>query len=96
MNRAILVLLLLIANAIVSSSKVETPPSARPDYSLGRFAVLDGAALPERDRIDGDDVATPLCRRDSLSLQATRETATERRSYNCAGEDARAPFDVRL
>jgi hypothetical protein len=94
MKRAILVLLLLIANAIVSSSKVKPPP-VPSDYSLGRFASLDGAGLPERGG-PGSDVATPLCRRDALSLQEARETATERRSYNCTGEDARAPFDVRL
>jgi hypothetical protein len=96
MNRAIVVLLLLIANAIVSSSKVKPTPPVSVHYSLGRFAVLDGAALPERDDPGSDAVATPLCRRDALSLQAARDPATERRSYSCTGENARAPFDVRL
>ena len=100
MNRAIVVLLLLIANAIVSTSKTTAPnpaPAAFSDYSLGRFAILDGAALAEHGRPSGDAGATPLCRRDALSLPASRETATERRSSNCTGEAAPAPlFDVRL
>ncbi len=44
MNRAVVVLLLLIANALVNASKVTPPVSATPDF--GRFGhTVDGAAL---------------------------------------------------
>jgi hypothetical protein len=47
MRRAIVVLLLLIANAVVSSSRNRADnaaPSARSDYSLGLLSTIDGAA----------------------------------------------------
>ena len=55
MNRAVVVLLLLIANALFSPSKINPPdPRPRPpqDYSLGLLTVVDGAALkpPEQSR----------------------------------------------
>jgi hypothetical protein len=95
--RAVVVLLLLIANAIVSSSNFRTPepaPPTRTDYSLGPFAVIDGAAPAHG---NSEVVATPLCRRNALELQVAVGTATERRHYRCTGEDARAPLlDIRL
>ncbi|MGZ4985619.1 MAG: hypothetical protein ACXWAX_09650 [Chthoniobacterales bacterium] len=47
MNRAVVVLLLLIANAIVSSRN-SNPPDPSPvsvNYSLGLFTVVDGAPI---------------------------------------------------
>ncbi|MDQ6861930.1 MAG: hypothetical protein M3032_12340 [Verrucomicrobiota bacterium] len=47
MNRAVVVLILLIANAVVSSRNNRAPhpaPPPSPDYSLGVFSNLDGAA----------------------------------------------------
>ncbi|HEV3410100.1 MAG TPA: hypothetical protein VG095_07390 [Chthoniobacterales bacterium] len=94
--RAVVVLLLLIANAIVSSSSFNPPepaPPERTDYSLGLLTIVDGAAPAPGSNV----VATPLCRRNELSLQTAREMATERRHYRCTGEDARAPLlDIRL
>ena len=94
--RAVVVLLLLIANAIVSTRNFNPPepaPPVRTDYSLGLFTIVDGASpAPAR---GPEVVATPLCRRNELSLQAARETATERRRSNCAGEDA-SIADLRL
>ncbi len=61
MNRAVIVLLLLIANAILSASRDNSPkaaPPARTDHSLGFFTSLDGAA-PER--------GGPPCRTDEAA-----------------------------
>ena len=95
--RAVVVLLLLIANAIVSTSRVEPTapaPPVRTEYSLGLLSTVDGAAVPPA---RSDVVATPLCRRTTLELEPTRVTATERRSYNCTGENADVPLlDGRL
>ena len=45
--RAVVVLLLLIANALVSPSNIEpaaSPPAAPESYSLGLLATVDGSA----------------------------------------------------
>jgi hypothetical protein len=49
MNRAVVVLLLLIANAIVTWHKTQPAKPAgqdRIDHSLGLFTVVDGMSLP--------------------------------------------------
>lgn len=49
MNRAVVVLLLLIANAVVAnwqSSRPAPAPPARTEYSLGLFGTIDGAPRP--------------------------------------------------
>ena len=63
MNRAVVVLLLLIANAIVSYVKTQPPKPAhqvRIDHSLGVFAVVDGVSFP---RGQSDPLA---CQRETL------------------------------
>ena len=70
MNRAVIVLCLLIANAVINPGKQSPPesaPPARSDSSLGRFAVLDGATLAPPESRGGctgqhrtDDARTPL------------------------------------
>ncbi len=44
MNRAVVVLFSLIANAIVSSRSNKPAPPPPADYSLGLFSTVDGAA----------------------------------------------------
>ncbi|MFL6528994.1 MAG: hypothetical protein ACJ8HQ_09945 [Chthoniobacterales bacterium] len=49
MNRAVVVLLLLIANAVVANWNSKPPhpaPPAHSDYSLGLFSTVDGAPRP--------------------------------------------------
>ena len=68
MNRAVIVLFLLIANAVVNVNQhepLDPAPPARSDSSLGRFAVLDGAPLPPPASSGGctghhTDARTPL------------------------------------
>jgi hypothetical protein len=52
MNRAIVVLLLLIANAVVASrhsSRPDPAPPARTEHSLGLLSTIDGAPRPLED-----------------------------------------------
>jgi hypothetical protein len=83
--RAVVVLLLLIANAIVASrnsNPVESAPAARTDSSLALLSTVDGAA-PEHGR--------PGCAADGRL--ACRFDAQAGETPACrTGEDARAPI----
>jgi hypothetical protein len=67
MNRAVIVLLLLIANAILTASKTTAPSHSAaplpPQNSLGLFRTLDGTA-PGRPRCDTPGLRTSLLRED--------------------------------
>ena len=91
MKRAVVVLILLIANAIVSSkaNKAREPALPdRPEYSLGLFTVVDGAGPAKR-------TARSTC--PSTSRLVWSSDSGDEASECRTGEDSSmSSFDVRL